>query len=120
MGRWSKEGEDGKGTKIPPPPDFPVREMTSTAEPGGVAVNLGRRTSVVDWVDAAVVADGMHRLSLPHVVHLLDRSTGLASVFGPFDDALDAFGFADELVAALADATPSGFTAAVIALEPPN
>jgi hypothetical protein len=110
----------GRARKSPPAPDFPVREMTATAEPGNVAVTLGGRMSVLDWVDVAVVADGMQRLSLPHVVHLLDHSSGLASVFGPFEDPVDALGFADQLISALTDATPAGFAATVLALEPPD
>lgn len=81
---------------------------------------FGTLSSMLDWVDASIVADEMQRLSLPHVVHILDRSNRLAGVFGPFDDAIGASEFAEQFIAALVDATPSGFVAAVIALEPPT
>lgn len=76
--------------------------------------------SVPDLVDAIVAADEARRLSLPHVVHLVDRASGLPSVFGPFGDPLAASVFADRFVADLADEVPSGFVVTVAPLEPPE
>lgn len=97
-----------------PHPDFEMwqapRACTSS---GGLA-------SVPDLVDAVVAADEARRLSMPHVVHLVDRASGLPSVFGPFGDPLAASVFADRFVADLADEVPSGFVVTVAPLEPPE
>lgn len=99
-------------------PDFKMREPArvspdrlSWALSGGIA-------SVSDRVDAVVAAAEATRLCMPHVVHLVDRATGLASVFGPFGDPLAASVFADRFVRDLVDVVPSGFVVAVVPLEP--
>lgn len=71
-------------------------------------------------VDALVATAWAKRLALPHVVHLVERATGDASVFGPFADPLRASVFADRLLTDLTDAVPSEFIATVIPLEPPE
>jgi len=57
---------------------------------------------------------------MPHVVHLVDRATGLASAFGPFGDPLAASMFADLFVSDLVDVVPAGFVVTVVPLEPPE
>lgn len=84
---------------------------------------LSRRTaihvsSVAARVDAVVAACEAKRLELTHVVHVVDQSSGLASVFGPFGSPLAASVFADRFVSDVATAMPSGLVITVIPLEP--
>lgn len=105
-----------------PPNDFETWQRRAGARPlmgRGLALSGGLR-SVSDRVDAVVAADGARRLSMPHVVHLVDRATGLASVFGPFGGPLAASVFTDRFVADLVEVLPSGFVVTVAPLEPPE
>lgn len=77
-------------------------------------------TSIPDRVDALLASDAVRRLVMPHVVHLVDRSSGLASVHGPFADPVAASVFADRFVAELIDVLPSGFVVTVVPLEAPE
>jgi hypothetical protein len=45
---------------------------------------------LTDLVDTALAQTECERLSLPHVVCVFDRLTGLPSVFGPFSDPISA------------------------------
>lgn len=74
--------------------------------------------SVASRVDAVVAACEATRLELPHVVHVVDQSNGLASVFGPFGGPLDASVFADRLRSDLIGVMPLGLATTVIPLEP--
>lgn len=75
-------------------------------------------SSVAAQVDAVMAACEAKRMELPHVVHVVDRSSGLASVFGPFGGPLAASVFADRFVSDLAGVMPSGLAITVIPLEP--
>jgi hypothetical protein len=90
---------------------FPLSGGLSRTPTGAVA-------SVSDRLDAVMAAAEAKRLAMPHVVHVLDRATGLASVFGPFDDPLAASVFADRFVSDLKDVVPLGFVVTVSSLEP--
>lgn len=104
------------------PPDFEMWQSSRVCNSSdGLSQALsGGLTSVSDRVDAVVAADGARRLSMPHVVHLVDRATGLASAFGPFGDPLAASMFADLFVSDLVDVVPAGFVVTVVPLEPPE
>jgi hypothetical protein len=80
----------------------------------------GDARSVSERIDAVLAAESAKRLTMPHIVHLAERASGLASVFGPFGDPVAASSFADRFVADLAEALPSGFVVTVIPLEPPE
>lgn len=80
----------------------------------------GDAGSVSERVDAVVAAESARRLAMPHVVYLVERTSGLASVFGPFGDPVAASAFAVRLLEDLDDALPSGFVVTVIPLEPPE
>lgn len=111
----------GRAKKSPPPESgmrqFPRRCMSAdrlTTEAFGGARSVSER------IDAVVAAEWTRRLTMPHVVHLVERTSGLASVFGPFGDPLAASVFADRFLADLADVLPSGFVVTVIPLDPPE
>ena len=104
------------------PPELEMRQFSRwcmsadrlTTEASGGAKSVSER------VDAVVAAEWTRRLTMPHVVHLVERTSGLASVFGPFGDPLAASVFADRFLADLADVLPSGFVVTVIPLDPPE
>ncbi len=104
--------------KNPPPewrndPDLwlgPVPDWLSRAAGRSVAL-------VTDRINAVLAACEAERLEMPHVVHVLDASTGLESVFGPFDHPLAAAVFADRFVSDLADLAQTALVTTVIPLE---
>lgn len=113
----------GRAKMSPPPRESSAMRQVSrwrlsadrpTTEASGGARSLSER------IDAVVAAEWTRRLTMPHVVHLVERTSGLASVFGPFGDPLAASVFADRFLADLADVLPSGFVVTVIPLEPPE
>ncbi len=102
------------------PPEFRADGLRG---PGAVRRQLKRGSvvpvsSVAARVDAMMAACEACRLELPHVVHVVDRSSGLASVFGPFGGPLAASVFADRFASDLAGVMPSGLAITVIPLEP--
>jgi len=103
-----------------PPPEF-----QDDGQPGLGAMQRDLKwqsvpsvSSVAARVDAVMAACEAKRLDLPHVVHVVDQSNGLASVFGPFGGPLAASVFADRLRSDLIGVMPLGLATTVIPLEP--
>lgn len=86
--------------------------------PGAVVRPVRGVGMTPESLTAAWSADERRRLDLAHVAVVLERSSGLVNVFGPFAGPVEASAFADRYTFEIADVVAGGTDVLVVPLDP--